>query len=589
MIHRIYSDLASFRELRLMTGLNVLLADKSEQATDKQTRNGAGKTSLIELIHFILGGSANQDSVFRSEKLAPWSFGMDFDLAGDRVSIKRSGVAQGHVVVDEGDTSNWAIQPKLNKNSGEQIILNTKWRSVLGELVFGLPVDKADERGRFSPTFRSLFSYFVRRQDSGGFVSHLAQSSKQLPWDQHVGISYLLGLDWTVSQSFQELREQEKTIKELKKSARQGTLPGFKGTAASLRTQVTLAESKARQLRQQLDDFNVVPEYQSIEQEATELTREMNILGNQNTADRQLMDQLRSALEDEQMPEVSDLDAVYHEAGIVLPELVARRLDEATEFHWAIIENRKAHLHSEIDRTQRRISERDEKKAVLGERRAELMEILKSGGALDQYTLLQEEYSRLQAEAETLKQQLLTAEKLDSAQTKAEIERRLLKERLRQDYHEQEGVLFEAIVLFEELSEALYERERAGNLTIDATDNGPTFDVHIDAQRSRGITNMQIFCFDVMLTVIASRRGLSPGFLIHDSHLFDGVDERQVAKAVQIGRNQAEECGFQYLVTMNSDALPQDGFDADFNLHQHIVPVRLDDTPQGSLFGVRFN
>ena len=166
----------------------------------------------------------------------------------------------------------------------------------------------------------------------------------------------------------------------------------------------------------------------------------MNRQGNENTADRQLLDQLRSALEDERMPKASDLDAVYREAGIVLPELVARRLGEATEFHRAIIENRKAHLRSEIDRTQHRIAARDDTKVAMGERRAELMRILKSGGALDQYTLLQKEYSRLQADADTLKQQLLTAEKLDSEQTKAEIERRQLKERLRQDFHEQKGV-----------------------------------------------------------------------------------------------------------------------------------------------------
>ena len=100
---------------------------------------------------------------------------------------------------------------------------------------------------------------------------------------------------------------------------------------------------------------------------------------------------------------------------------------------------------------------------------------------------------------------------------------------------------------------------------------------------------MQVFCFDMMLAVIASHRGFSPGFLVHDSHLFDGVDERQVAKAVQIGSARADECGFQYLVTMNSDALPQDGFDPGFDVQEHIIPVKLDDTPQGSLFGVRFN
>ena len=99
---------------------------------------------------------------------------------------------------------------------------------------------------------------------------------------------------------------------------------------------------------------------------------------------------------------------------------------------------------------------------------------------------------------------------------------------------------------------------------------------------------MQIFCFDIVLSVLASRRGLSPGFLAHDSHLFDGVDERQVAKALQIGKARAEECGFQYLVTMNSDALPQDGFDPGFVVSEHVLPVKLDDTPQGGLFGVRF-
>ncbi len=589
MIYRIYSDLKSFRELRLKPGLNVLLADKSEEATDKQTRNGAGKTSLIELIHFVLGERLEANSIFRAEELAPWRFGLEFDLAGEKVSIERSGAVHGQVLAKSGDIPNLSSKARLTKDFGETIVPNARWKAVLGERVFGLALDKAEERGKFAPTFRSMIPYFARQENDGGFVSHMSHSSRQPPWNQQVAISYLLGLDWTVSQRFQQLREQEKTIAELKRSARHGTLPGFKGSVASLRTQVTLAVSKTRQLKRQLDSFNVVPEYQSIEREATTLTRDINRQANENTADRQLLDQLNNALEDERAPQVSDLEAVYREAGIVLPEMVTRRLDEAIEFHHVIIENRKAHLRSEIDRVRQRIHERDNLKASVGNRRSELMGILKTGGALDHYTVLQEEFSRLQADAEGLKQQLLTAERLESEQIRAEIERRQLQERLRQDFHEQEAVLNEAIVLFEELSEALYERERAGSLTVHATDNGPRFEVSIEAQRSRGINNMQIFCFDIMTSVIAARRGISPGFLIHDSHLFDGVDERQVAKAVQIGRERADECGFQYLITMNSDALPKDGFDQSFDVIQHTVPVKLDDTPKGSLFGVRFN
>jgi uncharacterized protein YydD (DUF2326 family) len=77
---------------------------------------------------------------------------------------------------------------------------------------------------------------------------------------------------------------------------------------------------------------------------------------------------------------------------------------------------------------------------------------------------------------------------------------------------------------------------------------------------------------------------------VHDSHLFDGVDERQVARALEIGAVMAMEYEFQYIVTMNSDAVPsQEVFEKSFDLYQHVLPVRLTDaTEDGGLFGVRF-
>lgn len=589
MIHRIHSDLDSFRELRLRPGLNLVVADKSEKSTSKQTRNGAGKTSLVQLIHFLLGETTDGSSIFRTEELEPWSFGLDFALGETNVQVKRSGTTEGEFLVTYADSSSESPRDAPGTASVESTISNDDWNSMLGEKMFRLPGSGADVTQRCAPTFRSLFPYFARRQDSGGYVSHVSHSSHQLPWNQQVAISYLLGLDWSLSQRFGNLRDQEKTIKSRRISAGRGALPGVRASAGSLRSQAAVAEAKAHHLKRQLDSFNVVPEYQAIEREASDLTQAMNRCANENTADLQLLDQLQDSLEVERPPEFSDLKALYGEVNVLLPDQIARRFEEALEFHRVIVENRKAHLRSEIQSIEQRLEERNKAKAAMGERRARLMGILDRGGALEQYALLQEEYSRLQSDTETLKRQLLATERLERERTNAEIERRQLQERLRQDFRDRRNVLDEAIVLFEELSESLYARGRTGNLTIDATANGPTFNVQIDARRSRGIKNMQIFCFDMMLAAIASRRGLFPGFLVHDSHLFDGVDERQVAKALQIGRAYAERCEFQYLVTMNSDALPQDGFDPGFDIRDYILPVKLDDTPAGGLFGVRFN
>jgi uncharacterized protein YydD (DUF2326 family) len=101
---------------------------------------------------------------------------------------------------------------------------------------------------------------------------------------------------------------------------------------------------------------------------------------------------------------------------------------------------------------------------------------------------------------------------------------------------------------------------------------------------------MQIFCFDLMLMELSARRNIGPKFLVHDSHIFDGVDERQIAKALQLGAEKSESLGFQYIVTMNSDAIPKDGFKNGFDINKYIMPTRLTDaTEDGGLFGFRFN
>ena len=586
MIHGVSSDLPNFKALTFDRGPNILLADKSEGATDRQSRNGAGKTSFVELIHFLFGSNADKDSIFRSEALTPWTFEARVDVGGTVVDVARSGAKPSRIQL-HGDTSLWPLQPSLETKLGEVVFSNEQWRALLGAVFFGLNLE-ANEHTRFRPTFRSLFSYFARRQNSGGMLSPTLNSSKQQPWDQQVSVSYLLGLDTRIPQVFQEVRTREKAMAELRRAAKEGALGHYFGTAAELRTRLTIAEARARRLREQVASFNVVPEYASLEQEASAVTRNISVLNDENTADRELILQLRDAFESEQPPAAFNLDRLYRETGVVLPDRVGRRFEEVAQFHQAVVQNRRSHLTSELDAADARIANRDREREQLDVRRRQIMGILKSGGALEHYTRLQEEAGRAEAEAEGLRQRLATAEQIESTKVELEIERARLLKALQDDLHERAEVISQAILIFEELSNALYEK--AGSLTISATPNGLAVEVQIDAQRSKGITNMQIFCFDLMLADLVTRRGLGPGFLIHDSHLFDGVDERQVAKALQLGADHAAAVGYQYIVTMNSDALPRDGFRPGFDVNAFVRPTKLTDaTETGGLFGLRFN
>jgi uncharacterized protein YydD (DUF2326 family) len=402
-----------------------------------------------------------------------------------------------------------------------------------------------------------------------------------------MALMYLLGLDWTIARDWHVVREREKTLKELAKAAGAGVFGSVIGTTAELRTQLTVAEATARQLREQLQSFRVLPQYEALEIEASTITKEISKLTDANTLDRRLILDLEEALRAETPPPIEDLDRLYAEVGIELPETVVRRFDEVRVFHNSVVQNRKDYLGGEVAAAQQRIAEREQRKSQLDQRRAEIMTLLQTGGALQHFSQLQGELNRREAEIEALRQRFQAAEQLEGTKTELEIERNRLLLRLRQDFREQKQLLDDAILGFEEISRSLYES--AGSLRIVDTDNGPVFEFNIQGARSKGIKNMQIFCFDMMLTRLSARRNMGPGFLIHDSHLFDGVDGRQVAKALEVGAKTAEQLGFQYIVTLNSD----DAFKetaANFDLNPYVLPIRLTDATQdGGLFGIRFS
>jgi hypothetical protein len=263
MIRTVGSDLATFKALEFKRGLNILMADKSPGATDRQSRNGAGKTSFVELVHFLCGAEAKANGIFRNDALISSTFDMSVDLAGQAVTVYRGGTKPSRLDL-LADSSKWPVHPELDEDTGLLRTSNEDWKSILGSIWFGLPVDvEAEEAGRYQPSFRSLFSYFARRQESGGFLRPVQHAEKQQPWDQQVSLSYLLGLDWTISQKFHELKAQERVAKDLGRAARAGDLGRYFGRAADLRTRLTVSEARGARLRDQLSTFRVVPEYSS--------------------------------------------------------------------------------------------------------------------------------------------------------------------------------------------------------------------------------------------------------------------------------------------------------------------------------------
>jgi uncharacterized protein YydD (DUF2326 family) len=553
-------------------GLNVVVADRRPSSTDKQTRNRRGKSSLVGIFDYLFG---SDDFLTDSAATHEHTFGITFDVRGRDLSVSRSPDTNNEVVIEGKAPPELKVEVDAD---GRTLASVKSWRAYLGYAFFGLPIVRENEWKKHAPSYRNLIAYFIR--SANAFTHPEANGPQQKDVQKQLAISFFLDFDWRIAQSFEDVREKEKTVRQLK-------LEYKELDPAEARSELAVLERTLTDQQKLMRDFRVVPQFRELEKEASRIARSLRDLSDENTTDRELLDELGRALSTEAPPSLERVEDLYSEASVLFSDQIRRRLEEVRDFHSSVLHNRMTYLEREISAAEKRIASREARKVKHEGRRSEIFSILKSGGALEQHANLQAELARLENDVKRLRAFVGQSADFKNREADLAIARETLRKQLSAELEERKAVIQEAIVSYESVSSALYGQ--AGKLIIDDTKNGPKLAFPIQGEKSAGINNMRIFCFDMMLMNLLSRRGLGPGFMVHDSHLFDPVDERQVATALAVGAAQAESSGWQYIVTLNSDALPpKSAFPKGFDLERHINPVRLTDDLNGGLFGAEF-
>ena len=99
---------------------------------------------------------------------------------------------------------------------------------------------------------------------------------------------------------------------------------------------------------------------------------------------------------------------------------------------------------------------------------------------------------------------------------------------------------------------------------------------------------MKIFCFDLAVLQVMAGRVNTIDFVVHDSGLYDGVDARQRALALERAAELTEMTQTQYICTMNSDMVPNEDFSRGFDFGQYVRLTLTDSKPEGRLLGFEF-
>jgi len=582
MIHGITANHKSFHSVRFGPGLNVILADRTATSMQKDTRNGVGKSTLIEIIHFCLGSQSRKGKGLKIDSLKGWVFTLEITLAGKRVKVSRAIDTPNRFVIS-GDTTGWIEQPDVDKSRGEYTFKPDRWNDFLGWALFG--VVNTDDPLKYRPRYRSLISYFLRR-GIDAYANPFDHTRHQKPWDSQLHAGFLLGLNWESVSKWQELKDQERGIKAIDTAIKTGVMGGVHKTVGELEAEEVQLEEQVKEESTALQNFKVHPQYEAIQNEADQVTAEIHQLTNENISDNRRLRRYKESVTSEKPPLDIAIDRLYEETGVIFPDSVRRTLAEAKEFHFKIVENRRSFLGKEIKRLERQIEQRNNRIKQLTESRAASLEILNTHGALQEMTKLQEHHVETCGKLDRVRTNISDLKDLTARKREIKVHRTEFVEIAEQDHEQRRSIWSVAMRLFNENSKALYET--SGSLVIDITETGFKYDVEIEKSGSEGIGKMKIFCFDLMLLQLMAQQEDRIDFLVHDSILYDGVDERQRALALERASKIANQTGTQYICALNSDIIPHNEFSEDFDFKQHIRLTLTDEDPSKSLLGIQF-
>ena len=284
MISSVRSNMPSFKAVEFTPGFNVILADRTKESMRGDSRNGLGKTTLFEIVHFCLGAGTRRNRGLLAAPLKGWTFTLELQMEDRSLAVTRSTDKPNRVQL-QGDVDDLADVGE-HQNGGLAVRI-ADWNTFLGEQLFGLSPE--EHLPKYQPTFRSLFSYLVRR-DRDAFSSPFNHHRRQSEWDKQVNNAFLLDLAWQHASELQELKDNENALNGLRRAARDGLLQGLIGNLGNLEAERTRLDTEIRQQSGTLQSFRVHPQYAEIEEEVNELTSRIQQMLNANITDGRLVD-----------------------------------------------------------------------------------------------------------------------------------------------------------------------------------------------------------------------------------------------------------------------------------------------------------
>lgn len=559
----------SFHPIIFKDGINIIVGKQvaPHNENDGNTYNGVGKSLILHLIHFCCG-SRKIDSF--AKKIPDWEFTLRFSIDEREHYCTRSTNNQNKIEMD-----------------GE--ILSPK---VVQENLLDMCFDQ--KNAPTNMTWTTLFSRFVRRYRSSYF-SFDAFVPKESDYSKVLNNCYLLGIDIDLIVTKKELRDRQVAAVATEKAIKSDPLfRQYYLGKNDAELDVADLEYQIAMLEKEISKFKVSNNYHELELEADEKSYQKKELENKRVLVSNHIKNIENSTKEIGEVKEEKLLKVYEAANVEIPEMVRKSLDEVTKFHDELLKTRNARLRKELVRYKGELKEIDYQITELGKRMDELLDYLNSHGALEEYVVLTKRLSSLQNDLNRIQeyQKILKAYR----DTKLDIRAAIIEQDKATDaYLEEENKYLDDLKnTYWNYAKRFYPKKKSGLVIKNNLGENMlryTLEARIEDDSSDGVNEVRMFCFDWLLLNCQKSK---IRFVAHDSRMFANMDPRQRETLFRIVSETCKELEFQYICSINEDALLSFQTMMSEEEYQNIVKKNIilelkDDAPESKLLGIQID
>lgn len=545
----IESEGFTIREIPFHKGMNFIVDEpKSLDSSDKQSGNNIGKTTVLRLINFCLGGKGK--SIYQSKE-----FKNNLNEEVKDFLTKKEVVITLKLKDDLDDPLSRQVEIRRNFLSNSKRLLEIDGEQVkvkdldseLKKLIFGYEEDK--------PTFNQLKAKNIR--DEAERLENTVRVLGNFGKSEEYEALYLfwLGVNYPNAEKKRSLLEEQKIEDKLYRRLIEDN------SESKIQQFLKIVERDIENLEDKKNSFNINEDYESDLESLNEVRAELNLLYSKQSQlklRKELIEESRAELERDMANEqTSQIAELYSQAKIIIPNL-QKSYEDIVAFHNQMISEKINFVTKELPSIQDNLIKNVSDIQLNLSKEQQYVETLQKADAIDELQTIiselngkYEQKGRLEEKSEQLKK---------TKNTLADIDKELAI--IDESIFSLDKVIQERVStfngFFSEVSNRLYGEKFAMSASFEQKKNTESYfyKLYIDSlngQTGTGKKKGEIAAFDISYVKFADKENIpSLHFILHDQ--MEVVDDNQIIGLVR----EVINANCQFVVPILRDKLPKE-------------------------------